>query len=113
MDVQRITLLAEIPVEAGLTGVMHTDSEYDDCIIIMSECHRQECSKSNIYSCFPLVAVFLPGVMLGVWISLYSCLRNESVEVIDEGSKACEYEHVRYAVEFKGCRSSIKNQRSL
>lgn len=60
MDVQHTTLLAEIPAETGLTGVMHTDSEYDDYIIIVSECHRQECSKSNIYSCFPLIAVFLP-----------------------------------------------------
>lgn len=66
MDVQHVTLLAELPVETGLTGVMYTDSDYDNYMIIMSECHRQECSKSNIYSCFPLVAVFVPKVLLGV-----------------------------------------------
>lgn len=42
--------MAEVPVETGLTGVVHTDSEYDDCIVIISGCHGQECSESNFYS---------------------------------------------------------------
>lgn len=29
------------PAETGLPGVMHTDAECDDCIILISECRRQ------------------------------------------------------------------------
>jgi len=35
MGPQHVTLLAEIPFETGLTGVVHTDSECNDYIIIM------------------------------------------------------------------------------
>lgn len=35
MDPQHVMLLAEIPFETGLTGVVHTDSECNDYIIIM------------------------------------------------------------------------------
>lgn len=55
-----------------------SDSEDSDYIRIMCECHRHECSKSIFR------AAFLPRFFLGVWINLYSCLRNESVEVLEE-----------------------------
>lgn len=60
MDPQRVMLLAEIPFETGLTGVVHTDSGCNDYIVIMSVCHRQECSKSI------LIAAFLSRFLLGV-----------------------------------------------
>lgn len=50
MDVQHIIIVGRSPSETGLTGVVHTDSEYNDYIVIISECHGQECSESNFYS---------------------------------------------------------------
>lgn len=40
--------MAEVPVETGLTGVVHTDSEYDDYIVIISglSCHGQDMAKN-------------------------------------------------------------------
>lgn len=70
------TLLAEIPVETGSAGVV--TQRIVTIIRTTSECHRHECSKSIFR------AAFLPGFILGVWINLYSCLRNESVEVLEE-----------------------------